>query len=135
MAMLGYTNVHYIPVRKKPGSIMRVPPGRKMQSGSGMIQQQGGNFWGSVSNWFAPVVHEIDDVLKETKVISTYAPKAGAAIGGFLGSEVPIVGTALGGLIGGGVGSVVGNIAKQKGYGKKRKGRKPGPKKKRKRKK
>lgn len=127
MAMLGYTNVHYIPIKKK-GSIMRVPPGRKMQSGSGRRAQRGGDFWSDVSSFFAPVVSEVDDVLRETRVLSTVAAPAIGYIGGAVGSLAdPFIGpmgTVAGGAIGAAAGKKLSGALYQRGYGKKRKGMK-----------
>lgn len=128
------TGIQYRPIQNRPMTVpygLTHPRGRpnyRPQSGSG--RQTGGDFWQDVGNFFAPAVHEVDDMLKETRILSTIAAPvisaAGTAAGNFL---APGVGGAIGGTAGGLAGKYVGNKLYQAGYGKKkRKGKKPGPK-------
>lgn len=127
-------SIVHVPIiyHKKKGSIMRIPPSspgipipiRRLQSGTGRVQRGNGIF------------EDIDQFLRDTHIISTVT---GAAIG----TAGSVVGGALAGppgaVAGAGVGAGLGSLAQQgiyqAGYGRRRRGRKPGPKKRRKNKK
>ena len=131
-----------MPVLARQGSVpygVYHPIGRanyRPQSGSG--RQTGGDFWGDVAGFFSPAVSEFDNMLRETRILSTIAAPvigaAGTAVGNFI---APGVGGAIGGTAGGLAGKYASQQLYQAGYGKtrRRKGRKPGPKRKRKAKK
>lgn len=111
-------------------------PNYRPQSGSG--RQTGGDFWQDVGDFFAPAVSEVDNMLRETRILSTIAAPVIGAVGTAAGNFIaPGVGGAIGGTAGGLAGKYASQQLYQAGYGKtkRRKGKKPGPKRKRKAKK